>query len=141
MMLCKFCGHELDGPAKKCGACGEPQGWCTYTSGMLLKYVPLGSIVVAVLSLGLARFESRSASRARSQAETAQSSLHATQIGAERAIADLTRQVPESSRKTILNNLGPRTALEELERQAQREPANADLQRKALLYRALKEPD
>lgn len=144
MTLCKFCGHELDRSArKKCAVCGEPQGWRTYPSGMVLKYVPLGSILVAVLSLGFARLESLSASHARAQAETAQSSLHATQIGAERAMADLTRQVPESLRTSIRNNVGLplRTTLEQIERQAQEKPANAELQRKAFLYRALKQPD
>ena len=58
MTLCKFCSHELDGLAKKkCAVCGEPQGWRTYPSAMFLKYTPLGSIIVAVLSLGFARFE------------------------------------------------------------------------------------
>jgi len=150
MSLCKFCGQELGGPGKKCRACGEPQGWRLYTWGMLLKYVPLGSTFVAVLSLCFACLENRSAWHANARAETAQSEtrsatlqLQTTRKGADRAIADLTRQLPESSRKSILNNLGlpPQTSPEQLEWQAQREPANADLQRKAFLYRGLKEPN
>jgi len=58
-------------------------------------------------------------------------------------MADLTRQVPESLRTSIRNNVGLplRTTLEQIERQAQEKPANAELQRKAFLYRALKQPD
>jgi hypothetical protein len=71
------------------------------------------------------------------------SQLHVKERAADRAIRDLARKLPESSREDIVKDLRlpPRTTLEQLEEQAKRAPENYDLQRKLFLYRGLKRPE
>ena len=143
---CKFCCEALEEGAKKCNICGEP----FYFLGKVLKWAPLLSIVITILSLGFAYREMRGREKATIRAETAQSEtrlavsqLYVKERAADRAIGDLARKLPESSKENIVKNLRlpPSTTIEQLEQRAEREPGNSDLQRKLFLYRALKQPD
>ena len=143
---CKFCCEALEKGAKKCKICGEP----FYFLGKVLKWVPLLSIVITLLSLGFACHEMIGKEKATIRAETAQSEtrlavsqLYVKERAADRAIGDLARKLPESSKEDIVKGLRlpPGTTIEQLEQRAEREPGNSDLQKKLFLYRALKRPD
>ena len=146
MRKCKFCGGSLKEDVKKCTTCGELCG----LRGWLLRYVPLTSVIVALGLLYIAYLEIQAtghatvrAKAAQSEARMAVSQLHVKERAADRAIRDLARKLPESSREDIVKDLRlpPRTTLEQLEEQAKRAPENSDLQRKLFLYRELKRPD
>lgn len=150
MSECVFCGTPLEKAVKKCKACHEPQGWKVYASGMLLKYTPLLSAIVAVGALTIAFSESRSARHARMQEQVARSAAQdailrrQTQaIAADQALADLKSKLPESTQRNLLTNLElpPRTTLEQLESQAEQAPDNVRLHKKVFLFRALSESD
>ena len=83
------------------------------------------------------------AETAQSETRLAVSQLYVKERAADRAIGDLARKLPESSKEDIVKNLRlpPSTTIEQLEQRAEREPGNSDLQRKLFLYRALKQPD
>ena len=144
--VCKFCHEALAKGAKKCKTCGEP----FYFAGKVLKWVPLLSIVITLLSLVFAYREMRGREKATVRAETAQSEtrlevsqLYVKERSADRAIGDLARKLPESSKEDIVKDLRlpPSTTIEQLEQRAEREPGNSDLQRKLFLYRALRHPE
>jgi hypothetical protein len=116
----------------------------------VLRYVPLTSVIVALGLLYITYLEIQAtghatvrAKAAQSEARLAVSQLHVKERAADRAIRDLARKLPESSREDIVKDLRlpPRTTLEQLEEQAKRAPENYDLQRKLFLYRGLKRPE
>ena len=144
--VCKFCREVLAEGAKKCKTCGEP----FYPAGKALKWAPLLSIFITLLSLSFAHREMRGREKATVRAEAAQSEariavsqLHVKERAADRALGDLVRKLPESYREDMIKDLRlpPRTTLEQLEKQAETAPENSELQRKVFLYRALKQPD
>jgi hypothetical protein len=149
MRKCKFCGGSLKENVKKCTTCGELCG----LRGWVLRYVPLTSVTSVIVALGslyIAYREIQATGQATVRAEAAQSEarlavsqLHVKEKAADRAIRDLARKLPESSRDDILKDLRlpPRTTLEQLEEQAKRAPENSDLQRRLFLFRELKRPD
>lgn len=53
MSQCKYCCEQLEEEAKKCKVCGEP----FYLTGKILKFVPLFSVAIAVVSLAIAFIE------------------------------------------------------------------------------------
>ena len=146
MRKCKFCGESLKEDVKKCTTCGELCG----LRGWLLRYVPLTSVIVALGLLYIAYLEIQATGHATVRAEAAQSEarlavsqLYVKEKAADRAIGDLARKLPESSKEDIVKDLRlpPSTTIEQLEQRAEREPGNSDLQKKLFLYRALKQPD
>lgn len=143
---CKFCREALEEGAQKCKICGEP----FYFLGKVLKWAPLLSIVITLLSLSFAYREMKGREKATVRAEMAQSEtrlavsqLYVKERAADRAIGDLARKLPESSKEDIVKDLRlpSSTTIEQLEQRAEREPENSDLQRKLFLYRALKRTD
>jgi hypothetical protein len=144
--VCKFCREVLAEGAKKCKTCGEP----FYLIGKALKWTPLLSIAITLFSLSIAYREMRGREKATVRAEVAQSEarsavsqLHVKERAADRALAEIARNLPESSREDMVKNLrlAPRTTLEQLELEAKKAPENQDLQRKLFLYRALNRPE
>jgi hypothetical protein len=153
MANCAFCGSKLpeaERPVRKCSSCGEPRGWRVYFCGMLLKYVPLLSAVVAVTtavvavySVRLAHKEAIAAERAETRARDVTQKLQVTERAANEAMAELRREIPERDRANFLRRLdvAPGTTVLQLERQVQLQPTDPEAQKKLFLYRALKERD
>ena len=139
MGACRFCGESVSDGALKCQKCGEPQGWLVWPAGMLLRYVPLASAAVALLSLGFAITESLAAGRARA----GEAQAVARQVVAEDAVVELAQELPEPKREEVIRrlDLAPDITLQRLEEQAQDNPDDVSLQRKAVLFRALREPN
>jgi len=144
--VCKFCREVLAEGAKKCKTCGEP----FYAAGKALKWAPLLSIFITLLSLAFAYREMRGREKATVRAEAAQSDarmavlqLNVKERAADRALDELVHKLPQSSREDIVKGLRlpPRTTVEQLEEQAKTAPENHDLQRKLFLYRALNRPE
>ena len=107
--------------------------------GMLLRYVPLASVIVAVSSLTFACLESRAAQQARE----AEDQAIADKVDAEWTANELSRRMPEEIKETMVGELrlAPGTTVQQLEKQAREEPENAEIQRKAFLLRTLREPN
>jgi len=135
----RFCGETVSDGARKCQKCGEPQGWGVWPMGMLLRYVPLASVAVAGISLTFACLESQAARRAKAGEEQAV----ARQVVAEDAVMELARELPARTRDRVLGRLelAPDTTLQQLEKQAREDPEDVSIQRKAVLSRALREPN
>lgn len=139
MGACKFCGETVSDGARKCQKCGEPQGWGVWPMGMLLRYVPLASVAVAGISLTFACLESQAARRA----EAGEEQAVMQKVVAEEAVMELARELPGPTRDRVLERLelAPGTTVEQLEKQTREDPEDVTLQRKAVLFRALREPD
>lgn len=143
MKQCKYCRESLDETAKKCKTCGEP----FYLTGKLLKFTPLFSIVITLFSLSLAYREMKGREKATVQAEVAQSEarsavseLHTKEIAANQAISEIAAKLPDRIKSEVIENLRLPTGvtIEQIERNARLEPMDPDAQKKAFLYRALK---
>jgi hypothetical protein len=106
--------------------------------GMLLRYVPLASVAVAAISLTFACLESQAARRAEAGEERAM----LQKVAAEEAATELALRLPEPTKQVILRELelAPNATLEQVEKQAREDPEDMSLQRKAVLFRALREP-
>jgi hypothetical protein len=131
---CKFCHEKIEEEAKKCKVCGEP----FYLTGKVLKFAPLMSIVITLLSLGLAYFGVSATKRASALTRE----MHIKDRAAELAIREIAGKLPVDAKNNIIKELRlpPRTTLGQLERDAKTEPENSELQRKMYLFRALKKP-
>jgi hypothetical protein len=107
--------------------------------GMLLRYVPLASVAVAGISLTFACLESQAARRAEAGEERALMQ----KVVAEEAVMELAQELPGPTRDRVLERLelAPGTTVEQLERQTREDPEDVSLQRKTVLFRALREPD
>jgi hypothetical protein len=132
---CKFCHEKIEVEAKKCKVCGEPY----YLIGKVLKLAPLMSIVITLLSLGLAYFGVSATKRA--SAITRE--MHIKDKAADLAIREIAGKLPDDTRNKIIKELRlpPRTTLHQLEKEAKTTPENSELQRKLLIFRGLKKPD
>lgn len=139
MGACKFCGERVSDGALKCQKCGEPQGWRVWPTGMLLRYVPLASVVVAAISLTFACLENLAARRAQEGEEQAV----VEKVAAQEAVAELALELPKPKRDEVIRRLDlpPEMTVRQLERQAREAPADAELQRKAVLFRAIENAD
>jgi hypothetical protein len=142
---CKFCGEALSRSAlaKKCKACGEPQGWRVYFWGMILKYIPLASalsVVVALASLYIAYLQQQATQRAEIRRDAAQAQKQTVERASNQAIERLTRQLPEHAKQNILRSLDlrPHTNLNQLENEVEKAPLDSQKREKLFLYRALK---
>jgi hypothetical protein len=128
---CKFCREKIEEGAKKCKKCNEP----FYFMGKVLKWSPLLSILVTVLSLGLAYFGVNATKRA--SAVTRQ--LYAKERGAEQALREMAQKLPVRDRDNMINDLQRSgVILKDLQRDIKKSPEDADLQRKLFLFRTLK---
>ena len=143
MKECKYCRESLNDAAKKCKTCGEP----FYFTGKILKFTPLFSIVITLFSLSLAYREMKGREKAAMRAEVAQSEarlavseLHTKEIAANQAISEIARKLPDRTKSEVIDNLRlpPGATLEQIERKARSAPTDPDAQKKAFLYRALK---
>lgn len=132
---CKFCHEKIEVEAKKCKVCGEPY----YLIGKVLKLAPLLSIVITLLSLGLAYFGVSATKRASALTRE----MHIKDKAAELAIREIAGKLPPDTKDKIIKELRipTRTTLGQLEREAKTSPENSELQRKVYLFRALKKPD
>ena len=139
MGACRFCGERVPDGALKCQTCGEPQGWRVWPVGMLLRYVPLASALIAGISLTFACVESLAARRARA----GEAQAIARQVVAEDVAVELARELPKPKQEEVIRrlNLAPDTTLKQLEKQTRETPEDASLQRKAVLFRAIREPN
>lgn len=131
---CKFCQEKIEVEAKKCKVCGEPY----YLIGKVLKLAPLLSIVITLLSLGLAYFGVSATKRASALTRE----MHIKDKAAELAIREIAGKLPDDAKNNIMKDLRlpPRTTLGQLERDAKTAPEDSELQRKVYLFRALKKP-
>jgi hypothetical protein len=145
MGQCKYCRETIEDGAKKCKTCGEP----FYLAGKILKFVPLLSVVVSVGLLFIAFNENKEKQRAARRADVAEKAhvevtreLNTKEKAADQALREIAQKLPTTSKDVMLKNLQlpARATLGELEEKAKSAPANADLQRKVFLFRALKEP-
>jgi hypothetical protein len=153
MGQCKYCRETIEDGAKKCKTCGEP----FYLIGKVLKFVPLLSVVVSVGLLFIAFSENREKQKATQRADVAvrradvaerakvevTRELEAKEIAAEQALREIAQKLPATSKDVMIKDLQlpSRATLGQLEEKAKADPANADLQRKVFLFRALKEPE
>jgi phage protein D len=153
MGQCKYCRETIEDGAKKCKTCGEP----FYFIGKVLKFVPLLSVLVSVGLLFIALNENKEKQKATQRADVAARradvaekahvevtrELNAKEEAADQALREIAQKLPASSKDVMLKNLQlpARATLGELEEKAKSAPANADLQRKVFLFRALKEPE
>lgn len=130
---CKFCREKIEAGAKKCKKCNEP----FYFMGKVLKWSPVLSILVTVLSLGLAYFGVNATKRA--SAVTRQ--LYAKERGAEQALREMALKVPVRDRDNMINGLQRSgVTLKKLQQDIKKSPEDPDLQRKLFLFRTLKKP-
>jgi hypothetical protein len=106
---------------------------------MLLRYVPLASVAVAAISLTFACLESQAARRA----EAGEAQAIARQVVAEDVAVELARELPKPKQEEVIRrlDLAPNTTLKQLEKQTRENPEDASLQRKAVLFRAIREPN
>lgn len=147
MTNCRFCAQTLPDAARRCSHCGEPQGWRRYFWGMLLKYIPLLSmllsLLIPIMSFGFAYVESQAARRAQAREVALQAQLHATEQGAARAIARLQVRLPQTTKENILQSLELPSDISvgTLERAVDTSPSSAWQREQLFLYRALKEPN
>lgn len=131
---CKFCREKIEEGAKKCKECNEP----FYFMGKVLKWSPVLSIIVTLLSLGLAYFGVNATKRA--SAVTRQ--LYAKERGAEQALREMAQKVPVRDKDNIITGLQRSgITLKKLQQDIKKSPEDSDLQRKLFLFRALKKPD
>lgn len=146
MGKCKYCRETIEDGAKKCKTCGEP----FYLVGKILKFVPLLSVLVSVGLLFIAFNENKEKQRATRRADVAEKAhvevtreLNAKEIAADQALREIAQRLPATSKDVMIKDLQlpARATLKELEDKAKSAPANADLQRKVFLFRALKEPE
>ncbi len=146
MKQCKYCREPLDEAAKKCKTCGEP----FYLTGKILKFTPLFSIIIVVGSLAIAFTEIKEKQKAVRRADVSEKAhievsreLNAKEIAADRALREIAQKLPATSKDVMIKDLRlpARATLRELEDRAKSAPADADLQRKVFLFRALKEPE
>jgi hypothetical protein len=107
--------------------------------GMLLRYVPLASVAVAAISLTFACLESQAARRA----EAGEAEAVAQKVVAQEAVVELAQELPGPVRDRVIRRLElpPEMTVRQLEKQAREQPKDAEIQRKAILFRALKEPN
>ncbi len=143
MIPCKYCREPIDEAAKKCKKCNEP----FYLVGKILKFTPLLSAVVAVASLGIAFSEIVEKQKAARRADVAEKAhvevsreLNTKEKAADQALREMAQRLPAPSRDVMIKDLQlpQRTTLKELEQKAKSAPADAEIQRQAFLYRALK---
>jgi hypothetical protein len=143
MRQCNYCREPIEEEAKVCKICGEP----FYFVGKVLKFVPLLSVAIAMISLAIALIEIQEKQKATRRANVAERAhievsreLNATQIGADQALREIAQKLPTASKDIMIKDLQlpARATLEELEEKAKSAPTNADLQRKMFLFRALK---
>ncbi|MHC4692891.1 MAG: hypothetical protein ACYS67_09120 [Planctomycetota bacterium] len=134
-MDCKFCHEKIEVKAKKCKVCGEPY----YLIGKVLKLAPLLSIVITLLSLGLAYFGVSATKRAFAVTRE----MHIKDKAAELAIREIAGKLPPDAKNKIIkeHRLQNSTTLGQLEREAKKSPENSELQRRVYLFRALNKPD
>jgi len=146
MRKCEYCQETIDEAAKICKTCHEP----LYRLGKILKFTPLLSAIVAVASLGIAFSEIIEKQKAAQRADVAEKAhvevsreLNAKEKAADQALREMAQRLPAPSRDVMIKGLQlPQGAtIEELERKAKSSPADAEIQRQAFLYRALKRPE
>lgn len=101
-------------------------------------------------SLGIAFSEIMEKQKAARRADVAEKAhievsreLSAKERAADQALREIAQKLPPTSKEVMIKDLRlpARVTLGELEEKAQSTPADADLQRKVFLYRALKEPE
>jgi hypothetical protein len=143
MRQCEYCREPIEEKAKKCKTCGEPFYWI----GKILKIVPLLSVVVSIGLLFIAYNENKEKQKATHRADVAEKAhvevsreLNAKEIAADQALREIAQKLPATSKDVMIKDLRlpERTTLRQLEDKAKSTPANADLQRKVFLFRALK---
>jgi hypothetical protein len=128
---CKFCREKIEEGAKKCKECDEP----FYFMGKVLKWSPFLSILVTLLSLGLAYFGVNATKRASSVTRQ----LYAKERGAEEALREMAQKLPVRDRDNMINDLQRSgVILKDLQRDIKKSPDDPDLQRKLFLFRTLK---
>ena len=126
---CEYCREAIAKGARKCKVCGEP----FYLVGKALKVAPLMSIVMTILSLGLAYFGV--------SATKESGDLRAKEVAAHQALRDMAEKLPEPKTREIIDKIGMNDSIfREKEIEARRDPRNIELQRKLLIYRAIKKP-
>jgi len=119
---CEFCRESIAKGARKCKICGEP----FYFTGKALKVVPLLSIVMTLLSLGLAYFGVNATKQA--------GDLQVKEVAANQALRDMAEKLPEDKSKIIINDLRLNDMrYRQIEKEARKEPRNIELQRKHYL--------
>lgn len=146
MSQCKYCCEPIEEKAKKCKTCGEP----FYFVGKILKFVPLLSVFVSIGLLFITFNENKEKQKATRRADVAEKAhvevsreLNAKEIAADQALREIAQRLPSTSKDVMIKDLQlPALAtLKEMEDKAKLAPANADLQRKVFLFRALKGPE
>lgn len=142
MKECPYCCEQIPDDARKCKECGEILSFF----GRILRIVPVFSVLIAAASLGIAwvEIEGRQAAEGRERVavkreQAVSEDLELQKSAADLALADFAGQLNVQSREQVKTSLEipPNMTLERLETQAQREPKNVDLQRKAMVLRAL----
>jgi hypothetical protein len=127
---CEYCREAIAKGARKCKVCGEP----FYFTGKALKVAPLMSIVMTILSLGLAYFGVNATKKA--------GDLQAKELAAHQALRDMAEKLPEPKSREIINDIRINdSTFSKIEKEARKDPRNIELQRKLFIYRAIKRPN
>jgi hypothetical protein len=136
MRQCQFCSEPVEETARKCKTCGEP----FYFFGKVLKVTPVLSILVTAGSLGIAFVEIEGRQTAEKARQVITSELKTKDRAASRALNELAQKLPEQEKKAIVKNLRlePDMTLERLQQHVDKEPENADLQKRLYIYQAVK---
>jgi hypothetical protein len=126
---CEYCREAIAKGARKCKVCGEP----FYFTGKALKVAPLLSIVMTLLSLGLAYFGVNATKQA--------GDLQARELAANQALRDMAEKLPPLKSKELINDFRINdVSLNQIEEKARKEPRNIELQRKLYILRHIKRP-
>jgi hypothetical protein len=139
---CEYCSTDIDANARKCPNCGEAQE--RWRFGRFLGHgLPLlstsFSILVPLISISFAWYESHAAQNAQQRAERATF----RQVAAEQAVTELVQKLTPQTKEEMLGDLRsePEIPLRPMEGKLRTVPENLTIQKKALLYQALKDSD